>query len=437
MPPIEIVKTPKDIAVRLSGRTWTILLLPLGVAIVIFFLSLLHFLNIVRLEDRAQGYAIHYMKDFAGAEKFDRRIRIVLIPENDHGGEAPWGDIDKKHRKFFGNLVRAMAQARAKVVAFEIAFDKGSDFDKDFGAAIAEAERNNVRVILGVDSFETATGTDPKIPADFRHDRWATILVGGVLGTENAIATVKLADFNPSGAGPENPVVIPSLALRTVIDAHQPALEPKFSDDRSTLHLYSGGNLFRSIPLERESSLWLDQVTAEELQAVSVTAQTVLQDMSNPSALNDFQDSIVLVGYEHEDRRTTVSGDSRLGLELHATAISNIFNKVFIYRLPPLQNFLIILLMSFLGALFHTPIGEWAQRPVRIPIPWTTSQLPIPVGIIVVSAIYLIVAFMVYRLTRVYLDVCYHIAALLISYGALWFVLKKWFQKQPTLFTVK
>jgi hypothetical protein len=113
MPPIEIVKTPKDIAVRLSGRTWTILLLPLGVAIVIFFLSLLHFLNIVRLEDRAQGYAIHYMKDFAGAEKFDRRIRIVLIPENDHGGEAPWGDIDKKHRKFFGNLVRAMAQARA------------------------------------------------------------------------------------------------------------------------------------------------------------------------------------------------------------------------------------------------------------------------------------------------------------------------------------
>jgi hypothetical protein len=93
--------------------------------------------------------------------------------------------------------------------------------------------------------------------------------------------------------------------------------------------------------------------------------------------------------------------------------------------------------MSFLGALFHTPIGEWARRPVRIPIPWTTSQLPIPVGIIVVSAIYLIVAFMVYRLTRVYLDVCYHIAALLISYGALWFVLKKWFQKQPTLFTVK
>jgi hypothetical protein len=54
----------------------------------------------------------------------------------------------------------------------------------------------------------------------------------------------------------------------------------------------------------------------------------------------------------------------------------------------------------------------------------------LPLGVAILSALYIIAAFIIYKFTRVYLDVCYHISALWLSYGVLWFVLNKWSPKQ-------
>src|SRR5215204_108428 len=100
---------------KVGGLTWTIILVSFAAGLFVWFLSLIHFLNLASLEDRAQGYSVRFMKSYAAADSFDRRIRIVLISETPSSGTAPSGNIDQKHREFFGRLVRAMTQARAKV----------------------------------------------------------------------------------------------------------------------------------------------------------------------------------------------------------------------------------------------------------------------------------------------------------------------------------
>ncbi len=413
---------------RISSRTRTILLLSFAVSIFVFFLATLHLFNFLLLEDRVQSRSIGYMRHFVGGDNFDKKLKIILIREKQNAGAAPWGDIDKKHREFFGNVVKAMTQGGAKVLAFDIAFEDGSDFDKDFGNAIAAAEKKKLKVIVGIDGYSNGK-TDPEIPADLQQPRWGTILVGGYQGDDAPIGTLKLADLDPTGSSTGGPAVIPSLALRVVMEAQDPPLVADFDQSQRNLVLYSGGQSSKpkSIPLERQRNLLVDQVSRGELDRATVDAQTLFNEFKNQTALDKYKDAIVLIGYEIGDSHEVLSGGNRLGVELHATAISNMLNNIFIYKLPPIYNYLVILFMSLLGALLYTPIGKWADFKVPIPIPWTDLKIPVPLGLIILAVIYLIFAFMVYKLTKVYLDVCYHLAALVFSYAALWFVLNKWF----------
>ncbi|HUR99715.1 MAG TPA: CHASE2 domain-containing protein [Pyrinomonadaceae bacterium] len=421
---------------KVDARTWAIISVPLLTGLVVCFLSIVHFFNLLGLEDFIQGYSVRYMKDYTAAAKFDKRIKIFLIGETPVAGTAPSGDIDPKHREFFSKLIRAMTQARAKVLAFDIAFEYGSPFDAELGAAIAEAEKNNLKVIVGIDEFSAEQGTDPAIPTGFGHPRWGTILVGGSRGGDGRIGTIKLAEFNAAGSSPDNPTVIPSLALRSVMEASDPALEPEFDDGRLNLLLYRSGptrELFRSIPLDREEGLILDEVSQREIQDARKSAQGVETEFSDPAALSKYKDAIVLVGYEQGEMQTLLTGEKRLGVDIHASAISNILNGIFISRLSPLHNFFIIFFMALLGAALHSGPGKWIDFKLPVPIPWTSFQPKVPIVLVFIAALYILAAFLAYKVSRVYLDVCYHIAALLISYAGLWFVLDKWFSKQEPI----
>src|SRR5215203_600063 len=122
-----------------NPRARILLLFPIAVSFLVFVLSLVHLFNIATFEDMAQAKVIAYMqKNFAGPLKFSPDIKIVLVPENRKDGPAPSGNIEYEHRMFFAKLVRAMTEARAKVVAFDITFAVDSEWDKDFGAAIAD-----------------------------------------------------------------------------------------------------------------------------------------------------------------------------------------------------------------------------------------------------------------------------------------------------------
>jgi len=390
----------------------------------------------------AQAKVIAYMqKNFAGPLKFSPDIKIVLVPENRKDGPAPSGNIEYEHRMFFAKLVRAMTEARAKVVAFDITFAVDSEWDKDFGAAIADAERNGVKIVSGIDDPDQNGSRDPESPVDLPLTRLGSIRAGGSQTEGGPVGTILMA-YEPAGDKENDLAALPSLPLLVVMEQHDPPLFAEFDDWHQNVQLYSQAperDLKLSIPLERSEGLLLDQATRESLSTARVYADKLNDKITAGASLRrDYENKIVLVGYEYNDTKEILSGETRLGIELHATAISNILNGVFIKTLSPSRNYLIILLMALLGAFLHTSVGRSLEFRVPIPIPFTALQLPVPLGVIVVAAAYLIVGFAVYRLGRVYLDVCYHIAALLISYGGLWLVLNKWFTepKKEALWTV-
>jgi CHASE2 domain-containing sensor protein len=118
------------------------------------------------------------------------------------------------------------------------------------------------------------------------------------------------------------------------------------------------------------------------------------------------------------------AGGTRLGVELHATAVSNLLRRVFIYKLKMIYSYFIVFLMALLAGLMYTPLGKWLDYKVTLPIP-RIDQWPIPVGLVIIAALYLIVAIMMFMFLRFYLDVLYHVGALGLSYVFIWLILKK------------
>lgn len=418
-----------------SPRTRAILIASLLASIFVFALSVIRLFNVVQLDDRVESRSINYMKNFVPYGRFDRsKIKIIVIPDL-KAGAAPWGDIDRKHREFFVSLVTAMRAAKAKVLAFDVAFE--APFDPAFSSAI-EGGPDGLRVVVGVDSYERGK-TDPELPTGVKEPRWGTIDVGGTQEEDGPIRSIKLADENlPDGdSGKSEQTVIPSLAIRVVSEYYDPQLTPVFDRYQNKLVLYwdsARTNVFRSIPLDRQTDLLIQHAKRQDLDLATVRAQAVFDSLQDIKRLEtDYGGKIVLVGYENGELKDLLGGDQRLGVELHATAISNILNGVFIYKLSPFYNYLVILIMCLVAASLFTPPGKPLDYKIPIPIPWTKVSIPIPVGLLIIGGLYLLAAFLLYRRAMIYLDLCYHLTALFINHALISFVLKKKFPSRSAL----
>lgn len=426
----KIRKSLKLLAGKITKRARVILLLAFVASLVVFGLSLVRLFNVLAFEDYVESRSIERMKSHISTARFDsRKIKIIVIPDTQRG-DGPWGDLKKEHRKFFVDLVDAMRTARAKVLAFDVAFE--GPFEKDFSNAIS-SQSDHPKVIVGIDSYENGKA-DPELPTDVKEPHWGIVNVGGSQVVEGPIRSMKLAEESSknNSSGRSELIVCPSFAVRVVSEFSDPPLVPEFDHGNQRLFLYSDSSkskIVKSIPLDREQDLLLQQASQQDLDTARVYAQDIYDKLKNQEPLRkqDYEDKIVLVGYENGDLKDVLSGGKRFGVQIQATAISNILNEVFIYKLPPLYNYLIILLMALVAAALYTPLGECLRFSIPVPVPWTKLVIPIPVSLIVLAVIYLLTAFIVYRSSRVYLDVCYHIAALGISYALIWLVLRKKF----------
>lgn len=409
----------------MNSRTLKVVAIALVAAAVTCFLHNLRVFNFFLIEDFFEAHAIDHMSNFAGRGAFDPNVKIVVIGKDQLDGPAPWGDLDKKHRKFFGELIKAMTVAKAKVLAIDVAFDgKSDEFDRQFGQAVAEAKANGLAVIIGADGYANGK-TDPEIPVDFNQPDWGLITVGAYQGSEDRnqpIRAVKLAD-NDGG------VVVPSLPLRAVMDAQ--SFVPELQVEWNRLLLYSDAakqQLAETVPLERGKYLFIDQASLRDLENATVSAARIYEDFNNPEELRKkYQNAIVLVGYEIGESRDVLAGGQRLGVQLHATAISNILRQVFIYRLSLIYSYAIIVVMALLALLMDTPVGRRLKFTVEITIPWTSVKVNLPLGLVVMGVVYLIIAVLTFMFWRIYLDVPYHLAALCISYFLLWLIFTKLF----------
>jgi CHASE2 domain-containing sensor protein len=397
-------------------------------AIAVCVLLNLRALSLLFIPDLFEARAINYMSNFGGSSAFDPNVKIVLIEKDPHDGPAPTGDLDRKHRKFFAELIKAMTLAKAKVLAFDVSFDgKSADFDKDFGQAVREAKANGLTVIIGADSFANGK-LDPEIPADFNQPEWGLIKIGSYQGAESdngPIRAVKLAD-NFSGN------VVPSLPLRAVMDSQ--SFVPELQVEWNRLLLYTDKErqkLANTVPLERGKYLLIDQASLRDLEAATVTARRIYEDLNNPEELKKkYENAIVLVGYEFGESRSVLAGGQRLGVQLHATTISNILQRVFIYKLYLIYSYVIILVMALLALVMDTRVGKRLKFIVEVRIPWTEQKVPVPLGLVIIAGIYLLIAIFVFMRWRFFLDVPYHLAALGLSYLLLWIIFTKLFPRK-------
>ena len=116
-----------------------------------------------------------------------------------------------------------------------------------------------------------------------------------------------------------------------------------------------------------------------------------------------------------------------MGVQLHATAVSNILRQVFIYRLYLIYSYAIIVVMALLALLMDTPVGKRLKFTVEVRIPWTDIKVNVPLGLVIMGGVYLIIAILTFMVWRIYLDVPYHLAALCLSYFLLWLLFTKLF----------
>ena len=412
----------------ISPRARKIVAIALLAAVITCVLLNLRVFNFLFIEDWFEARAVNHMSNFMGRDPFDPNVKIVLIRQEKHDGNAPWGESDRKHREFFGQLIRAMTTAQAKVLAFDVAFDGNSaDFDQEFGKAVADARAGGLTVIVGAENYVNGKIT-PEIPTAFNQPKWGLITVGAYQGNEETpgpIRAIKLADIDVANGG----AVVPSLPLRIVMDSQ--AFEPELQEEWNRLLLYSEKakqQLDRTIPLERGKYLFLDQASPSDLKTATVDAQRIYEDFNNPEALRkNYQNAIVLVGYEMGDLKDVLAGGKRLGVQLHATAVSNILNRVFIYKLALFYSYAIIVVMALLALLMDTPLGKRVKFTVEVQIPWTNWKPNVPLGLVLMSVVYLIIAILTFMYWRIYLDVPYHLAALCLSYFLLWLLFTKLF----------
>lgn len=411
-----------------NSRAYTILAIALLAALITCVLLNLRVFNFLFIEDWFEARAVDHMSNFVGRGPFDPDVKIVIIREKQHEGTAPWGDGDRKHRQFFTQLIRAMTTAQAKVLAFDVAFDGNSaEFDQEFGKAVADARASGLTVIVGAEKYANGKLT-PEIPAAFNQPKWGLITVGAYQGNEESqgpIRAIKLADIDVANGS----AIIPSLPLRIVMDSR--AFEPELQEEWNRLLLYSDQakqQLSETIPLERGKYLFIDQASPRDLDNATVDAQRIFEDFNNPDALRkNYQNAIVLVGYEMGEAKDVLAGGKRLGVQLHATAVSNMLRQVFIYKLYLIYSYAIIVVMALLALLMDTPLGKRVKFTVEVQIPSTNWKPKIPLGLVLMGAIYLIFAILTFMYWRIYLDVPYHLAALGLSYLLLWLIFTKLF----------
>ena len=145
------------------------------------FLAWLRLFNVVGIDDYVRDQLIPHL-DTKLDKRFDvRDVALILIDENTQP-TPPFGKADSGHRKYHAELIGALSQAGARVVALDMWFDKDSPEDEGLAQAIIQAEARGTVVLIGLNP---QVGESQYIPRAFRtlqKDRRRFTYAGGPVG---------------------------------------------------------------------------------------------------------------------------------------------------------------------------------------------------------------------------------------------------------------
>ncbi len=392
-------------------------------SLVVAFASYVGLLDVFKLDYMVERKFAQYMDSF-GRGKGSPEVVLILARENpeENGG---LGKMDRKWRQYHAVLIKGLAEAGAKAIVLDLRFVSETEWDDQLGKAIVAAAPTPV--IIGAGEFSIANGEPVpnispalgKIFGDSKmRSRW------GIVEGEPELRKLKLAQRVAADAPAflEQITLVPSLALQTIIqiEARNRGKEINAvlnSGADRILLVDSNDGVIKSIAVDKELDFAIDIVEPKGLQRRSYH-DVYEACKKNAPDLSQFRGKIVLIGAEtSEDAYDISSTERRYGIELQASAISNMLEGDYIKSLPTPYQCLMILLMGAVGVLMQTRFKRWTRYTVPlVPPKFIDLPLKVPVVLLAIILVYLFVVFVVYKQYRLVLDIEYTLASLILTY---------------------
>jgi len=418
---------PRRANPRLQRWRWPIVTAMLFLlSLVIFAASWIGLFNAVgELDDRLRNLVVAHVGTTIRKQFDHEEVSLIMVDRNEQK-DQPSGKPDTRHRPYHTALLKALS-GKAKVVVFDLEFSEPArdpQIDSDFAKAIEEADEAGTRVIVGAELFERES--QPRFAGPLKaalKDRWGLWDGGKSQGT-SAVSLVRMGLKSPNQPSPNSDtadqLLIPSLALKAFAALRYPKeeLQPFFDPLTNIVHLRRGGAngaITDSIPVNDELYFTVDLVGRQEQGRINLYHQVY----ANLSDVSEFNNKIVVVGYQaDEDSQPVAGSENRYGAEIQANAISNILLHIFVHRLSPGYQYLVIILMILVGAVARFRLGRLAnyKLPLKLPGGMIDAKVEIPTILLVFVVVYLFVAFLAYKLERTLLGATYDLAALFLSY---------------------
>jgi CHASE2 domain-containing sensor protein len=359
------------------------------------------------IDRRFWGYANNYVD-----KSLSRDIAIISIAEDpDKNGSL--GKFGVKWRGHHAELINALSTAdvKAKVIAFDMYFEDAlPEKDDELGRAIQSADRSGTKVVLGSRTYRTIDDRQvpqisQKLAAYLDESNWALLEIGGSERGSSLIGKVKLghapSEELPLWISTHRQQIIPSLPLQAAMHfwADQQQAVAVLDSDSDRIDVQTPAQaILRSIPVTRAMDFTFDIADKNDLGNISYSYHEVLNNLSNRTYLRSiFGGKIVMVGVRAtQDLREVSGSEKQYGIEVLAGVTSNLVQEIYIQPLSNGYQYIIIFVMSFMGALLPTLFGNLMKY--RIPIkPLTLAEVRVDIPLAVGAAclLFVLLAFFV------------------------------------------
>ncbi len=398
-----------------------------GVALLMLFLGWVQLFDVFGVDARVESYTMA-LGDLVVNVPVSERIAIVSFDERT---EARLGPPGPAWRSEHARLIDRLVDAGAKVVVFDLFFERPGTADAELIAAIERARQRGSRVFVGVERL--LEGQPVVIPGlGEAASGLGMLCIGGRIGYASVapLAAVKQlvagAAGNPAppgdngrfiaiamlAAGAETLAVDERRRQLTIVSEQgqtlwQGPLKPlrvqveasgEVNDDCPLL--LAGDRVAEMMIRVAPAGAWRDPLRRYDYEQVAGSAAGF-----RPGQL---EGRIVLIGDARPGRdkfriRHGLRPELRHGVELHADVVNNLIQGIQTRRLETPQQFL---LMLFLGAA-----GGW----LRVCRPGTSTLVR---RLLIVTALlaYLGLTIVLYVSYGVLLNTAYHIGAFVLTY---------------------
>ncbi|MBZ5537590.1 MAG: CHASE2 domain-containing protein [Acidobacteriia bacterium] len=377
--------------------------------------------------------AFFSLAGYSRSAHVDPNLRIIYIEER--GKDDPWyfGDEEArlKWRARHAKLVGGLAQAGARIIAFDFAFPDPSPFDKEFAGAIRNA--GATRVILGYEPVpgQPQPAVSPTLAAVLGPDQISSVKVGGERKDYGGsfYRYIKLSESRSIGSATTSSIATFPLQIKLVWESQKKGapVTALVNEVRSRVVLRAGTEQFESIPcrIQRQddtggeyktASLVLNMVEPVELDAISKPYNLVQKwiDEEPENLVSNYKGRIVLVGVQMEKEKFQVGPDQTpFGYRIHASVVSNLLQGGYPRELGIVGQMTVLFLLC-LGAGITRVAVPGGHRPM--PIQLFGREWNLPLSLIFLLGSLVVVTVLIYNHAQIHLDIVYQASALVAGY---------------------